>query len=337
MGMIHPFDLGDFFLVYRMQKLGVWLDPYLSTLGSELPVLAALSAPFRWRGGDLMTYVSRSGRSGGGIIQMQLRSNRPEAHILFVAPALGDDERAADLWRRLLAHCVQRAGGEQVQRLFTHVPEEAQDMLSQFVQTGFVPYTREEMYCLEKPRELPNTLGSYRIRPLTPEDGWALQRLYTAITPRLVRQAEGTDGGWPDAQQPARLSATRWERFVLVRDGEVAGLILVLPGRSGHCLKLWGDFLEDGEVLALLRRGLSSLAAHASRSVYCLVREYQSGVRLVLDDQGFRPMTAWSCLVKHTVVRAREPARRGWKALEPRAEPSVPGAMPTAVHDPSSR
>jgi hypothetical protein len=328
--MIHPFDLSDFFLVYRLQKRGAWLDPCLALAGSELPAWVALSAPFRWWGRDVMTYVSTA--CGGGIVQMRVRPDRPEADIAFLAP---DPEECTEeieaLWCRLLTHCVRQAGGVQVQRLFASTPEDAEAMFSQFRRAGFVSYTREETYFLGQPDQLTIPAGGHEVRLATPADEWSLRKLHAATTPRLVRQAEGLGACPGDVQLPQAWEAGRWERLVLVRDGEATSLLQVHPGQSGHLLSFWGDFQDETEVYSLLERGLASLARYPRRPVYGLVREYQSGVRAPLAEQGAQLVTTWSCLVKHTVVRAREPARRSWVAREPRPEPSVPGAIPSGA------
>jgi len=327
--MIHPFDLGDSILVYRLQRQGVWLDPRCALAGAELPVWVALSAPFRWWGGDVVTYISRT--SGGGIIQMRLRSDCAEADVIFLAPAVEANDEIAALWRGLLVHCARQAGDQRVQRLHVSVPEEALEILAQVRQVGFVRYTQEEVYCLEQPADVTLEPGPYEVRPPTAADDWQLQKLHAAITPQLVKQAEGAAGSHEGAQPAAMRSSGDWGRLVLLRGEEIAGMLLVQPGRSGHCLKVWGDFQDDAEVLTLLEKGLSSLAAYSHRPVYCLLREYQGGVRPVLTRHGFQPTTTWSRLVKHTVVRAREPARSAWRALEPRPEPSVPGAIPSGA------
>ena len=327
--MIHPFDLGDSILVYRLQRQGVWLDPRYALAGGELPVWAALSAPFRWWGQHVVTYISRT--SGGGVIQMRLRSDCPEVDVVFLAPAVESNDEIAALWRGLLVHCAQRAGDQRVQRLYVCVPEEASESLAQLHQVGFVRYTHEEVYCLEQPADVTLAPEPYEVRPPTAADDWQLQKLHAVITPQLVKQAEGAWGSHEAGQPAARRASGDWGRLVLLRGEEVAGMLLVQPGRAGHCLKVWGDFQNDAEVLTLLDKGLTSLAAHSHRPVYCLLREYQGGVRPMLTKHGFQLTTTWSCLVKHTVVRAREPARRAWPALEPRPEPSVPGAIPSGA------
>lgn len=332
MATIRPFSPSDIFLIHRLQQRGVWLDPRHALAGCEPPVWAALSAPFRWWwDGGVVTYVSSPagrGRSAAGFIQMRLRPGRPEANIVFLAPTLEGNEDAAPLWRRLLAHCAQQAGERRVQRLFVSAPEEAQEMLLLFRQAGFSLYTREEVYRAEQPIKPAALPGWQQVRPLAPADGWALQKLYAAITPRLVQQAEGMAGSETDDHALPWWAPGHWERFVLAREGEIVGLVLVQAGRAGHCLRVWGDFREAEEVLALLGRGMAALSAHPPRPVYCLLREYQGGVNAPLVECGFRSFATWSRLVKHMVVRIRKPVRRALPALEPRPEPSLPGAVP---------
>jgi len=332
MGVIRPFGLGDLLLLYRLQGRGACLDLCHALAGSEPPAWVALTAPFRgWWGGEVVTYVSRRAGEGSlaGAIQMRRRPGRPEADIVFIAPALEDGEEVAALWHRLLAHCVRQAGERRVQRVFISAPEQAREMLSLFRQAGFSPYTREEVF---RGEELVRPVLSQRwqVRPLASADGWALQKLYATITPRLVQQAEG--GGSPSGDQslPWRAPGPQ-ARFVLARGGEIAGLVSVRAGRSGHCLRLWGDFQTSGEVLALLGQGLAALSAHPPRPIYCLVREYQGGVRGPLVECGFRHVATWSRLVKHTVLRVREPAWRTLPVLEPRPEPTVPGAASSSM------
>lgn len=334
--MIRPFGLGDVLLIRRLQRQGMSFDLQRSLTGGETPAWAALTAPFRWWGGGVMTYVLQQASGGderhAGFIQMRLRPGRPEADVTFIAPAVegreGDEEMAI-LWRRLLAHCVRQAGERGVQRIFISAPDEAQETLSLLRQAGFSLYTREEVYHAAEPFRPTASPGEGRVRPLAAADEWALRKLYTAITPRLVQQAEGMGGGQADGPLPPWWASGYTERFTLRREDGIAGLVAVWTGRRGHCLRLWGDFREAEEVLALLERGLAALSLLPPRPVYCLVREYQGGVRSPLAECGFRLMATWSCLVKHTVVRLREPARRALPVLEPRPEPSVPGALST--------
>jgi hypothetical protein len=58
------------------------------------------------------------------------------------------------------------------------------------------------------------------------------------------------------------------------------------------------------------------------------VREYQAGVRMPLEDRGFRFLTTYCCLVKHTTVRVTEPARNLVQALEQRAKAQTSAVSP---------
>lgn len=324
MGPVRRFGISDLLIVGRLQRRGIWLDPLQASVGAIAPAWMALSAPLRWWASPPLTYVSPPPEAG--MIQAQLRVGRPEADVTFLSPALAANDEAAAVWRRLLMCCVQQAGRAQVQRLFVAVPEASRALISVLHQVGFFPYTREEVYCWQAGDVQPDEASVERVRPLSSSDEWPLQRMLASITPRLVQQAEG-GGSYPADAAAFRRTLTGRERYlVLVRDGEIAGLIMARNGRRGDWLQLWGRFRREEEVLALVRRGLDVLQPRSERPVYCLVREYQGGARVALSDSGFEHVATWSCLVKHTVVRSRETARRAWHALEVRAEPTAPGA-----------
>lgn len=322
--MVRSFGLSDLPLVWRLQRRGLWLDAQAALTGVRSPAWVAMSAPLRWRGGAAKTYVSRA--AGGGLIQLQLRPEQAEARAVFVAPAPDGSDATRLLWHRLLVYAVQQAGEQHVQRCFANVPERADEALGLLSQVGFVPFTRQDVYGLEQAAAAAEGGDTVAVRPVTAADEWALQELHATITPRLVQRAEGGSLG-----SMGDLPARWWAReggmsFVLLREGEIVGLVSGQAGKAGVCLRLWGQFRESREVLALLEKSRAAFEDRARGPVYCLVREYQAGVRTPLADFGFRLLGTWSCLVKHTTVRAKRPAWRAWPVLEPSPEAPAPTA-----------
>jgi hypothetical protein len=63
--------------------------------------------------------------------------------------------------------------------------------------------------------------------------------------------------------------------------------------------------------------------------VYCGVREYQGGVRVPLEDRGFKVFSTQCWLVRHTMARVKEPARGLVPALEKRVEAPTTTVSPT--------
>jgi hypothetical protein len=322
--MVRRFEVSDLLLIRRLQRRGMWLDAQGALTGVRSPAWVAVSAPLRWRGRAAETYVSRV--ASGGVIQLQLQPDHTEARIVFVAPAPDENDATRLLWHRLLVYAVQQAGEQHVQRCFANVPERADEAMSLLCQVGFVPFAREDVYAVEPPTTVAQPDPTPQVRPVTAADEWALQELYAAITPQLVQRAEGGCPGSMREAPPRWLARGAGAGFVLCREGEIIGLVRGQAGRAGLCLRLWGRFQQGSEVLALLEKSREAFGERALGPVYCLVREYQAGVRTPLADYGFRHLGSWSCLVKHTTARAKRPAWRAWPVLEPSPEAPAPTA-----------
>jgi len=318
---VRAFRLRDVALLIRLQRQGVSLSPEQALVRSRSALWSALLAPFPWHGIGVATYVLRGWdgrRLAHGVAQMQKRPERPEADLLFLAPALDAHEGAGDIWYRLLGHCGYEAGQFGLQRLFATLPDDA-EMLEVFRQACFSLYAKEEIFRLERAFRLEGSPDQGLVRPYREADDWALQRLALAYTPRLVQQAEGMMNGDAPLTRDPGAGLT----FVLARGAEVLGAVQIETGTLGYWLRLYGNPQAVGEMRALLLHGLSALAAYPPRPVYCGVRDYQGGARTLLSDLGFRPFATWNRLVRYTVAWAKEPALRATPALERGVEPTM--------------
>lgn len=316
---IRAFGLRDVPLFIRLQRHGVLFRLDQTLIRPRSPLWPALLSPFPWHGIGIATYVltDRSRRQPAyGLVQMQKRPARPEADLLFLAPHLDSHEDAGDIWYRLLSHCSQEAGQFGIQRLYATLPDDA-TMLEIFKQAGFSLYAKEDIFCLEQMALPMANADESGLRPSREEDGWALQRLYAAYTPRLVQQAEGMMNGdaWPGRDTGADLT------FVLEKRGEIIGAVTLEMGETGHWLRLQGNAQEIGPMKTLLLCGLKALPP--AQPVYCAVRDYQGGLRALLLDLSFRPFATWSRLVRYTVAWAKEPVLKTVPALERGVEPTM--------------
>jgi len=327
---VSRFSLRDLPVLLRLQRRGLWSDPQLHLTGMPSLTLSVLGSPFRWWGSSTTTYVT--GASNGGIVQTRMRPGRPVQDVVFVSPALDHGNGTASAWKALLSHCVHVAADLLVHAIFVRVLEADTEADTLFQQAGFTPFAQERVYRLQGLRDRQNLASPTEgkmVRDLAFSDDLTAERLRSSITPRPVLLAEG-GGSCLDAS-PLWLAPPYGRSLVCLRDSEVIGVLTGQTGPSGHCFRLWGSFQNDKEVHALMQRGLSLVEPESRRAVYCIIRDYQAGVSSALADMGFQQQACWSCLVKHTAVRSREPARRSWRALEARPEPSVPGAVPTHV------
>lgn len=315
-----------FFLINRLQQRGIDLNLEESLTQSYNPLRAALTAYFTVGELGALTYVVGSNTSEGrmeGFIQLRERRARPEADVLFIAPALADDVDPG-VWYHLLTHICQQAGGRGVERLFARLPEGGKEV-HLFSQVGFSVYTREDLFCLNGDKltaiePSPNAA----IRPHRPKDAIAVQQLYAAVAPRLVQQAENVIGRRRSCPPDIWPVVGDRQGCVLEKNGEIVGCLTVRSGRIGHWLYVLLHPQAYDQARNLLAYGLAALRDAPPSSIYCGVREYQGGLRAILEDAGFDLLFSRALIIKHTTVRVTDPVRMLAPALDKRAEATTP-------------
>ncbi len=322
------------FLVNRLQQRGTALNLEETLTQSYSPLRAALTAYFTMGELGALTCIVDSDTAEGrmeGFIQMRERRARPEADVLFIAPALADDVNPS-VWHHLLTHACQQAGGRGVERLFARLPEGGRGV-HLFSQVGFNVYTREDLFCLSHGKVAKiEPQPEAAIRPYRPEDTIALQHLYAAVASRLVQQAENASGRYglfpPDVWP---MSSAR-RGYVLQQSDKVVGCLTVRSGRMGHWLSVLLHPQAYDRAGDLIAHGLVVLRDTPPGPIYCGVREYQGGLRAVLEDLGFTLFTSRALMVKHTTVRVTDSVRKLMPALEKRAEVTTPTVSTANSH-----
>lgn len=334
--MIRPFGLSDVWLVRRLQNSGLSLAIEYALTQPYRPLWTALTAPWPWAGKGAATFVLEADDDGPpavGFVQLLKRAARPEADLLHLAPALlavnGEpDPASAATWRLLLAHCCAAAASHGLQRIFADTPYGCPEQTS-LKEAGFSLYTRETIYRLAGVSAGGGPAPG--VRPQGPQDGWALQRLYTRDTPRLVQQAEGATSG----EMGSWWEPDSWQGVVWDPAGEIRGAAQAHLGQTGHWLRVWGaQELQPRELRALIEQALRLIAGADARRralpVYVTVRDYESGIENALAGFGFAPFMDRVRFVKHTAAAVRAPAtvpavgREMWQEvpLHSRAEQS---------------
>ncbi len=318
------------FLVNRLQQRGIAFNLEESLTRSYHPLRAALSAYFTVGELGARTYVVSGSTAEGrmeGFVQVRERRARPEADVLFIAPALTGDADSR-VWHHLLTHVCRQAGERGIERLFARLPKRDEEIRS-FSQAGFSIYTREDLFCLDsgKLAEI-DLLSSATIRSCRAEDAIALHQLHAAVAPRLVQRAENVTARGHLCPPEVWPVASDRQGYVLERNGEIVGCLTVRPGCVGHWLYVLlhpqaYDYASD-----LLAHGLTALRDVPPGPVYCGVREYQGGLRAVLEDVGFDLFASRALMVKHTTVRVTDPVRKLVSALDKRAEVTTPTVSP---------
>lgn len=325
----------DLFAIYRLQKRGIQLDFERAALWHHTPLQAALLAhfPFSPIGAEtIVLYPSATHRASAvGFLQLRGRRGRPEADVVFLAPALDIDDDAVAIWYRLLAEAAHEIGEHGGQRLFAQVSGN-NGVEEVFRQAGFAAFAHEDIYCLtEFPEGMPLTNC---LRRQSARDGWNLLRLYTELTPRPVQIAEGMLS--PEGQ--AGKMGDWWDQsresgFILEIDGELAGAVRVRRGRAAHWLRFGLHPQAQTESDRLLHGALSLLSDAPRHPIYCSVRDYESGISIALEQAGFQRIQTRTLLVKYTTARAKDPLLKLVPSLEKRPEPAASVAHHISAHE----
>jgi hypothetical protein len=316
-------SLQDWLAIRRLQSRGIQLDFERAVLWPHTPLYAALAGhlPLLPIGAETLVLYSSAAHPARalGFAQLRARRGRPEADVVYLAPALDADDDAVAIWYRLLAECARTIGERGGQRVFAQVPA-GNSIEEVFRQAGFHAYAREEIFCLcnfPAALEKSNLLRRQRAR-----DGWNLLRLYTELTPRPVQLAEGMLspeghagklGDWWDQSRGAG--------YVLEKEGELAGAVRIRRGRAAYWLRLGLHPQARDDAAELLRGALALLWAAPHHPIYCSVREYESGIVDALQASGFQHQQTRCLMVKPTAARAREPFLKLIPALEPHPKP----------------
>ncbi len=345
MTVIRPFGLNDIGLVRRLQRDGMSLAMEHMLAHPHQPLWTALTAPWPWAGVGVASFVLDervNGRRLTGFVQLMKRAARPEADLLHLAPVVaavddqveaarpGHDPTAcsadgAVIWSKLLAYCQRAAAGHGLQRIYASTPDGCAEQQC-LRDATFSPYTRETIYRLAAAPSAGGALVGFR--PQTPQDSWALQRLYTRGTPRLVQQAEGALTGEVGSPPLSWWEPDSWRGTVWEPAGEVRAAVQVHIGRAGHWLRLWGaNEVSPRELRSLVEQGLRQIdllrQSRRAVPVYTTVREYESGLRGALTGFGFAPFMERVRFVKHTAVMVRQPAAMAGVGREVRQEMPV--------------
>ena len=324
--MARDFDPRYLFLVSRLQQRGIAFNLEESLTESYSPLRAALTGYFTVGELGALTYVVRAKVGDGhmeGFAQIRERRTCPEADVLFIAPTLGGDA-GVDVWQHLLPYICQRTAARGIERLFARPPEGGEEV-HLFSKAGFSVYTREDVFCLtDNSRAEPSLSSDVSIRAYRSEDVVAVHQLYTAVTSRLVQQAENVPGQGRLCPHEVWPVTNDRQGYVLEKGGETVGCLTVRPGRVGHWLYVLLHPQAYGHAVDLLAHGLTMLVDAPPRPVHCGVREYQGGLRAVLEDMGFQPHVSRALMVRHNTVRVTDPVRALRPALDKRAEVTTP-------------
>lgn len=235
-------------------------------------------------------------------------ADRPEQTIRYLAvhgPGNQSEHSDYDIWYRLLERLCVNAGHQEIQRLYTSVWSQQQAEIGEiFRQLGFQAYTQNAVLQLSGP-DWDQGTTLYPMRVQLRRDAWAVHKLYGAITPPLVQQAEARS---PRTWMPPHTRG--WQRvrrraWVSGSEDELGAYLHILSGPEAYVFTLLIHPEVRDHVTDVVRFGLTQLPD--SRPVYLVLREYHQEFIDPLQSLGFQLAGQQALLVKSMVVRMRRP------------------------------
>lgn len=323
--MIHTPAPRDLILIQKLQ--GVVLPPEEALVNAYSPLRAALLSslnPFRPDFFQVVTYIlSHQQRDQQllGIAQIRENHRRATAQVVYLAPDRGWEDPA--IWPRWLEDICQRAGERGMRRLLVYLSAE-DARLSAFQQTAFHIYAHEDLFRLANLSPEPMAERGTGFRSRRAEDAWGLARLYDAITPPVVQQAEGLSQAGQDEAICVPIASHGTRGYVLEVEQEILGYAETRCGSRGAWVRFLLHPQARGMAETLVRGALSRLP---NQRVYCGLPDYQGGVRLALQSVGFEPFGRQALLVRYIAVFARKSVAELVSTLEKGAEVIAPVAQ----------
>lgn len=286
------FTIGDLPLIQRLKARGISMDS-ASYLSRGLHTLsdATLSRLPLGHFGTPTVVVRYAGERAFG--QLRHEPGSPDAHIVFVAPALPEEYTPGQesVWLLLLDTLLQTAGARGAHNLHAEVDENSA-VFEALRRAGFASYARQDIWRRD-PRPLPQPRPAVILHPATASDAAAIRFLHAQTVPRLAHKADPV----PDTQG-----------LVYMTGSEIRAYLAVSAGARGIYVKpylLLEDTVTAGQIFAAL---LWTLERAERLPVYCCVRQYQGWLSGVLADLGFAPWARQTVLVRHTSARIEHPA-----------------------------
>lgn len=323
----------DLLALHSLQHHGLSLCPEASLGPERSPLWEAVASALSLDGASVITHVATEPEDPDarrGFVQLRLLHGRPAAELLYIAPAPSGDE-APLVWDRLLAQVASWASAQGIARVFAAMPADGPAEAA-FRRNGYTRYALETIYRLDA---VPGGAGnsSQRLRPLQKRDLWPMQRLYAAITPIRVQQAEGLlHAGWQ--VPPDEWSGKGWTRTLVVEDH--TGLRAELSLRRGseaHWMRVSLRPDSTGLAAELVDEALARISRWPDRPLFCSVRHYQERLAPALVERGFAAAMDRALTVRPTVVCVRP-------ALEEavlRLQGAVDTGLNPAVNETSSK
>lgn len=270
-------------------------DPFQAGMRQLMPLVRSL---------DRVSIARGEGRLLGHAV---FRVSPPDERWMLesVGSSTGVYE-AEPIWEQLFRYSVMAAGLEGAKRLYARLPT-GSSLIESARRTGFAPYATEHVLTSS---ESSATTANPDVRRQTPSDVWSIHQLYMAIVPRQVQYAEAVTSHYWDAnaRQQGDERVTGW----LYEDGNhILGYVRITTRTDRHVLEFITNPDHRDVMNDLVQTALAHVSTMSRRTMFAVVRTYQSELLPVLEKFGFRHWQEQQVLVKYTTAPVTSPVING--------------------------
>ena len=284
----HSIKLLDIPLMLRLKQNAIVLHSELGLTedarGQNSALLSSIVFP---RGlHTLLAHVANRDAVG----QFRYRQEDVNAHIVYLAPTLEDDEDDA-IWLHMLDAMAEQAGKNGAQTLMAEV-ELSHRLFETMRRAGYAVYSRQVIW-RHQPRAVDELQRpDLRVTAETNDDQIGIAALLGCTIPRILQSVMGP--------------STDMDGLVYRKNGCIEAYIACSEGRDGVYLMPWLHPEALGEAADIMAAAV--LAIERSRKVptYVCVRGYQGWLENAMLDLGFSPWLEQAVMVKHLTAGVRQ-------------------------------
>lgn len=283
----HEMKLLDIPLMIRLKQNAIVLHSELGLTedarGQNSALLSSIVFP---RG--LYTLVAHTDNQDM-VGQFRYRADDVNAHIVYLAPTL-DDEEDDTIWLHILDAMAQQAGKHGAQTLVAEV-EVSHRLFETMRRAGFAVYSRQVIW-QHSPIDDKTQTPEVEVTEEVNGDQIGIAALLGCTIPRILQTVMGP--------------STDMDGLVYRKDGRIEAYIACSEGKHGVYLipYLHPDVLSDASDII----EAAVLAIDKSRKVpiYVSVRGYQGWLENAMLDLGFTPWLEQAVMVKHLTAGIRQ-------------------------------
>ena len=301
---LHPID-SPAFLPFKLaagKARAYPLPLVLAGRASSFPLVkyaGVAVSPSAWRSCWVQTQRTR--------IQVLMRAGQRSGQLAWEVRDLYVHEKFGGAASEALEQLAVPAGKSGARRVFLRLSSDDR-LTDEARKAGFVPVDSETLYSVESAAGATGRLGDFNgdlgLRARESMDDDTLFRLYCATTPVDIRmRTSQTMPEWRDSvEKPGRNAR---ELVAFEGDGNVCGWLRTTCTSAGHFFEIaW-----SGDTRNAMRRVLSAGLDTEDGPVSTLVPSRKNDLAELLVDIGFRPLRAYTVMVKTLTVRVPETRR----------------------------